>query len=64
LKNWSLNNNYLHVVRLESQSLTIVFNRFFHNSKDNWFNDADEWVWILWEQKMKESHSVIFFKMK
>ncbi len=59
-----MNNNHLHVVRLESRILTIVFNKSFHNSKDNQFNDADEWVWISWEQKMKESHSVISFEMK
>lgn len=55
---------YSLTVSLESRILIIVFNKSLHNIKDNKLDKDNEWVWISWEQKIKESHFAMFFEMK
>lgn len=54
----------LSTVNSESRILTTVSNRFLYSSRDSQFDEADEWVWISWEQKIKESQFVVFLKIR
>lgn len=51
-------------VNSESRILTIISSRFLYSSIDNWFDEADEWVWISWKLKIKNSQSVVSLRIR